>query len=100
MPEISHYLLLAIVLFGIGVTGVLVRRNVLVILMSVELMLNSVNLLLIAFSQHNANLAGQAFAFFSMTVAAAEVAVGLALVVLLYRWRGKTSINDIKLFKN
>ncbi len=96
----NHFLLLALVLFGIGVTGVLVRRNALVILMSVELMLNAVNLLLVAFSHYNGNLAGQAFTFFTMTVAAAEVAVGLAIIVMLYRHRLDTSIEHIRLFRH
>ncbi len=96
----NYYLLLGLVLFGIGVTGVLVRRNALVILMSVELMLNAVNLLLVAFSRYNGNLAGQAFTFFTMTVAAAEVAVGLAIVVMIYRYRHDTSIEQIRLFRH
>lgn len=100
MPDVNHYLLLAILLFGIGVTGVLVRRNALVILMCVELMLNAVNLLLVAFGHANGELAGQAFAFFSMTVAAAEVAVGLAIVALVFRWSGSTDIDGLRLFKH
>jgi NADH-quinone oxidoreductase subunit K len=100
MPEVNHYLLLSILLFGIGATGVLVRRNALVILMCVELMLNAVNLLMVAFSHAHGNLTGQAFAFFSMTVAAAEVAVGLAIVALVFRWRGSTDSDGLKLLKN
>ncbi|MDP2359458.1 MAG: NADH-quinone oxidoreductase subunit NuoK [bacterium] len=97
MPELNHYLLLAVLLFGLGVTGVLVRRNALIILMCVEMMLNAANLVLVAFSAKAGNLDGQAFAFFSMTVAAAEVAVGLAIVVLIYRWLGSTDIEHIRL---
>jgi NADH-quinone oxidoreductase subunit K len=97
---INHYLLLSVVLFCIGAVGVLVRRNVLVVLMCIELMLNAVNLLLISFSHYRGDLAGQAFAFFSMTVAAAEVAVGLAIVVLLYRWRGSTDVDGIQQYKH
>ncbi len=100
MPGVNHYLLLALLLFGIGVAGVLVRRNMLVVLMSIELMLNAVNLLLVSFSHFNGNLAGQAFAFFSMTVAAAEVAVGLSIVVLIYRWLGATDIDGLRLFRH
>ena len=95
MPQLNHYLLLAVLLFGLGVTGVLIRRNALVIFMCVELMLNAANLVLVAFSHEAGNLDGQAFAFFSMTVAAAEVAVGLAIVVLIYRWRGSTDIEGV-----
>jgi len=97
MPELNHYLLLSVLLFGLGLTGVLVRRNVLIVLMCIELMLNSANLLLVAFSRQGGGLDGQAFAFFSMTVAAAEVALGLAIVVLLYRWHGSTSLEHLRL---
>lgn len=99
MPGLNHYLLLSVLLFGLGLTGVLVRRNALIILMCIELMLGAANLLLVAFGQQAGRLDGQAFAFFSMTVAAAEVALGLAIVVLLYRWRGSTDIEGIRLFK-
>jgi NADH-quinone oxidoreductase subunit K len=99
MPGINHYLLLSVLLFGLGLTGVLIRRNALIILMCIELMLNASNLLLVAFAREAGQLEGQAFAFFSMTVAAAEVAIGLAIVVLLYRWRGSTDIDGIRLFK-
>ena len=95
----NHYLLLGLLLFGIGTIGVLVRRNILILLMSVELMINAVNLLLIAFSRYNGNLDGQVFTFFTMTVAAAEVAVGLAIVVMIYRHTGSTDIGRIRLFR-
>ncbi|MCB9474094.1 MAG: NADH-quinone oxidoreductase subunit NuoK [Candidatus Delongbacteria bacterium] len=95
----NHYLLLGLLLFGIGTIGVLVRRNILIILMSVELMINAVNLLLVAFSRYNGNLDGQVFTFFTMTVAAAEVAVGLAIVVMIYRHTGSTDIGRIRLFR-
>jgi NADH-quinone oxidoreductase subunit K len=95
----NHYLLLSLVLFGIGTIGVLVRRNALVILMSVELMFNAVNLLLVAFSRYNGSLNGQVFTFFTMTVAAAEVAVGLAIVVMIYRNTGSTDIGRLRLFR-
>lgn len=97
MPTLNHYLLLAILLFGLGVTGVLIRRNALVVLMCVELMLNAANLALVAFGRAAGGLEGQAFAFFSMTVAAAEVAVGLAIIVLLYRHSGSTDLESIRL---
>lgn len=82
---IEHYILFCAVLFCIGVLGVLTRRNAIIIFMSVELMLNSVNLLLAAFSVYHANSAGQIMVFFIMAVAAAEVAVGLAIIVMIYR---------------
>jgi len=85
---IEHYLFLATIIFTIGAIGFLVRRNILVQLMSIELMLNSVNLLLVAFNrEHTANMSGQMFAFFIIAVAAAEVAVGLAIVLQFYRLR-------------
>jgi NADH-quinone oxidoreductase subunit K len=82
---IHYYLIFCSVLFSIGVLGVLIKRNILIILMSIELMINSINLLLAAFSAYSNDPAGQIFVFFIMVVAAAEVAIGLAIVVLLYR---------------
>jgi NADH-quinone oxidoreductase subunit K len=82
---IHYYLIFCSVLFSIGVLGVLIKRNILIILMSIELMINSINLLLAAFSAYTNDPAGQIFVFFIMVVAAAEVAIGLAIVVLLYR---------------
>ncbi len=82
---VQYYIFLATALFVIGIVGVLTRRNAIVIFMSVELMLNSVNLLLIAFSAYRSDPAGQVFVFFIMAVAAAEVAVGLAIIVMIYR---------------
>src|SRR5215510_9670420 len=87
--ELGQYLSLASVVFGLGAIGFLVRRNVLVQLMCIELMLNSVNLLLVAFNRaYPANMAGQIFAFFIIAVAAAEAAVGLAIVLAFYRLKG------------
>ncbi len=80
-----NYVLLASILFVIGIVGVLIRRNALIIFMSIELMLNAVNLLLVAFSAYNSDPNGQVFVFFIMAVAAAEVAVGLAIIVMIYR---------------
>ena len=82
---ISYFLILSGVLFAIGTVGVLIRRNALLIFMSVELQLNAVNLALVAFSRLHGNLTGQVLAFFSMVVAAAEVVVGLAIIVAVYR---------------
>jgi len=92
---IEHYLLLSTVVFTIGAVGFLIRRNVLVQMMSIELMLNSVNLLLVAFNrQHAGNMNGQMFAFFIIAVAAAEVAVGLAIVLQFYRLRASVNSDE------
>jgi len=96
---ISHYLFLSTALFSIGVMGVLLRRNFIVIFMCIELMLNAVNLLLAAFAAHHGNLSGQVFVFFIMVVAAAEVAVGLAILVMIYRNVRSTDINILKNLK-
>lgn len=82
---LNHYVLLSSALFCIGVLGVLTRRNAIIVFMSIELMLNAVNLLLAAFSSYFSDAAGQIFVFFIMAVAAAEVAVGLAIIVMIYR---------------
>ena len=92
---IEHYLYLSTIIFTIGAVGFLIRRNVLVQLMSIELMLNSVNLLLVAFNrQHTGNMSGQMFAFFVIAVAAAEVAVGLAIVLQFYRLRASVNSDE------
>lgn len=84
--QLGHYLMLSTLIFGVGATGFLIRRNALIQLMSIELMLNSVNLMLVAFNRFNpANHAGQVFAFFVIAVAAAEAAVGLAIIISLFR---------------
>lgn len=98
--HINLYILLSSVLFCIGVLGVLFRRNAIIIFMSVELMLNAVNLLLVAFSSYWNDSAGQVFVFFVMLVAAAEVAVGLAILVMIYRNTGSTDINVLNKLKN
>jgi len=92
-------LLLSFALFSIGVAGVLIRRNALIILMSVELMLNAANLVLIAFARHSGTVAGQAIALLVMGLAAAEVAIGLALVVSLYRKKDTVQVDQIDLLK-
>lgn len=96
---IEHYLFLSAVLFSIGVMGVLYRRNFIVIFMCVELMLNAVNILLAAFSRYNGDQSGQVFVFFIMVVAAAEVAVGLAILVMIYRNIRSTDINALRNLK-
>ncbi|MEX0599226.1 MAG: NADH-quinone oxidoreductase subunit NuoK [Rhodothermales bacterium] len=93
------YLSLSAVLFVIGVLGVLLRRNVIVVLMSVELMLNAVNLTLVAFSQSMGDVSGQILVFFVMSVAAAEAAVGLAIVIALFRKKETVDISEFNLFK-
>jgi NADH-quinone oxidoreductase subunit K len=96
---ISYFLILSAVLFSIGTVGVLVRRNALIIFMSIELMLNAVNLSLVAFSRQLGDLNGQVLAFFSMVVAAAEVVVGLAIIVALFRRRKSANVDDAHLMK-
>lgn len=96
---LQHYLAVSFLLFALGLFGVIIRRNVLVIYMSLELMLNAANLALVAFSRFNNNLDGQVFVFFVITVAAAEVAVGLALIVALYRKRQTAHVEDLTIMK-
>ncbi|MBM3877905.1 MAG: NADH-quinone oxidoreductase subunit NuoK [Verrucomicrobia bacterium] len=96
---LEHYLFVSAALFGLGLLGVIVRRNLLVIYMSLELMLNAANLALVAFSRFNNNLDGQLLVFFVITVAAAEVAVGLALIVALYRKRQSAHVEDLASLK-
>jgi NADH-quinone oxidoreductase subunit K len=96
---ISSFLVVSALLFSIGTIGVLVRKNALVIFMSVELQLNAVNLALVAFSRLHGNLNGQVLAFFSMVVAAAEVVVGLAIIVTVYRRRQSASVDDFTVLR-
>ena len=93
------YLLLSAILFAIGVAGVLIRRNAIVVFMCIELMLNSVNLSFITFAKTNGSLDGQVLAFFVMVVAAAEVVVGLGILVAIFRKRSSTSVDDVNLLK-
>jgi NADH-quinone oxidoreductase subunit K len=95
----AWYLILAAVLFGIGATGLLIRRNVLVMFMCVELMLNAVNLAFIAFARLHGQLNGQVIAFFVMVVAAAEVVVGLAILTAIFRARRSASVDEASLLK-
>lgn len=96
---LEHYLVVSALLFALGLFGVITRRNLLVIYMSLELMLNSANLALVSFSRFNDNLNGQVMVFFIITVAAAEVAVGLALIVALYRKRQSAHVEDLTSMK-
>jgi NADH-quinone oxidoreductase subunit K len=95
----SNYVALAVILFVIGAVGVVVRRNALVIFMCVELMLNAVNLAFVAFARLHGNLDGQVIAFFVMVVAAAEVVVGLAILMAIFRTRRSASVDDANLLK-
>jgi NADH-quinone oxidoreductase subunit K len=99
MVPTDYYLILSAVLFTIGVVGVLIRRNVLIIFMSVEMMLNAVNLSFAALAYHFLDLTGQVFVLMVMVVAAAEVAVGLAIVMTIIRHRDTTNIEDVNLLK-
>ena len=96
---LEHYLVVSMLLFALGLIGVIVRRNLLVIYMGLELMLNAANLALVAFSRFNSTLDGQVFVFFIITVAAAEVSVGLALIVALYRKRQTAHVEDLTMMK-
>jgi NADH-quinone oxidoreductase subunit K len=99
MIPASYYLILSAILFTLGTVGVLVRRNALVMFMSVEMMLNSVNLTLVTYSRFLGNVDGQVFVLLVMAVAAAEVAVGLAIVVALYRHKETTDVDEMNLLK-
>jgi NADH-quinone oxidoreductase subunit K len=99
MVPTSYYIALSAILFTLGVMGVLVRRNAIIIFMSVELMLNAANLAFVAFARQFMLLDGQIFVFFVMTVAAAEVAVGLALIVTIFRTKKSISVDDINSLK-
>jgi NADH-quinone oxidoreductase subunit K len=96
---LEHYLVVSALLFSLGLLGVMTRRNVLIIYLSLELMLNAANLALVAFSRFNNNINGQIIVFFIITVAASEVAVGLALIVALYRRRQTTHVEDLATLK-
>lgn len=96
---LEHYLVVSAVLFALGLLGVIARRNILIIYMSLELMLNAANLALVAFSRFNNHLDGQVMVFFIITVAAAEVAAGLALIVALFRRRQTTHVEDLTTLK-
>jgi NADH-quinone oxidoreductase subunit K len=98
VPE-SYYVALSAVLFSIGVVGVVIRRNPLIIFMSIELMLNAANLALVAFGQRVGNLDGQAIVFFVMAVAAAEVGVGLAIIMTIFRVRRRMSVDDLSIMR-
>ena len=99
MIQPAAYLYLAAVMFAIGLAGVLIRREAIIIFMCIELMLNAVNLSFITFAKTNGSLDGQVLAFFVMVVAAAEVVVGLGILVAIFRKRSSTSVDDVNLLK-
>jgi NADH-quinone oxidoreductase subunit K len=99
MIDINFYLITSAILFCIGVTGVLIRRNAIIIFMCIELMLNAINLTFVAFSSFLGNINGQIFVFIVMTVAAAEAAVGLAIVISLFRNKESVNIDEINILK-
>jgi len=99
MVPLDHYLILSAVIFAIGVVGVLVRRNLIVVLMSVELMLNAVNLTFVAFSRFLGSMQGQVIVFFVMAVAAAEAVIGLAIIISVYRHRQSLDPQEMHLLK-
>lgn len=99
MIGLHHYLTVSALLFSIGLVGILVRRNVLMILLSIELILNAANLSFVAFSSYMGDLSGQVVVFFAMIVAAAEVTVGLSIVILLYRKKNTTSTKELETLK-
>lgn len=97
--HINFFLLLSLILFTTGVIGVLIRRNAIVVFMCIELMLNSVNLIFVSFSSYLGNVNGQAFVFFIMAVAAAEAAIGLAIIIALYRNKPTINLDEINILK-
>ena len=100
MIGLAHYLVVAAMLFTIGMAGIIInRKNIIIILMSVELILLAVNINLVAFSVHSGDLTGQVFAIFILTVAAAEAAIGLAILVTYFRNRGSIAVEDINMMK-
>ena len=96
MPSTAAYLMLSGTLFAVGLVGVVIRRNMITVLMCIELMLNAVNINLVAFSNQLSTLEGQVFAIFVITVAAGEAAVGLAIIIQLYRLRSTVNIDEVK----
>ena len=97
---LEHYLVVSALLFALGLAGVLIRRNLLIIYMSLELMLNAANLAFVAFSRMHGHLDGQVVAFFTMVVAACEVVVGLAIIMTVFRTRRSASVDDVSLLKH
>jgi len=99
MVSINYYLALAVILFTLGALGVLIRRNAIIIFMSIELMLNAANLAFVAYARYWQSMSGQIFVFFIMTVAAAEVAIGLALIVTIFHTKSSIDVDQISTLK-
>lgn len=99
MVTLAHYITLSAILFSIGVIGVVCRRNALVIFMSIELMLNAANLAFIAFARHYGSMGGQAIVFFVIALAAAEVAIGLGIIIAIFRKQGTIDVGEIRFLK-
>ncbi len=99
MIPLTHYLILSAMLFCIGIYGVLTKKNAIYVLMSIELMLNAVNINFVAFSAYSGDVSGQIFALFSIALAAAEVAIGLAIFLLLYKRYGTVELHNIRLLR-
>src|SRR5262245_37731349 len=99
MITLDHYITLSAILFSIGVTGVICRRNALVIFMSIEIMLNAANLAFIAFARHHGGMEGQAIAFFVMAFAAAEVTVGLGIIMAIFKKQGTVDVGEIRFLR-
>ncbi len=99
MVSVEHYLVLSGILFAIGVIGVLIRRNAIIVFMCIELMLNAVNLSFVAFARHFNDMSGHIFVFMIMTVAAAEAAVGLAIILAIFRNRETVDVDEINIMK-
>ena len=99
MVPLSAYIILSAILFTLGIVGVLIRRNLIIILLSIELMFNAANINFVAFSHYFQNIDGQVFVFFVLTIAAAEVAIGLAILIALFRGRATVNVDEINLMK-
>ncbi|HET7752493.1 MAG TPA: NADH-quinone oxidoreductase subunit NuoK [Anaeromyxobacteraceae bacterium] len=100
MAPANMYLVLAAILFSIGLAGVVIKRNVIIVMMCIELMLNAANLTFLAFARQSGNMGGHAVAFFVIAVAAAEAAVGLAIVIAVFRTRGTLNMDEVKLLRS
>jgi NADH-quinone oxidoreductase subunit K len=100
MAPANWYLVLAAALFSIGLAGVVIKRNALIVFMCIELMLNAANLTFLAFARQSGNMSGHAIAFFVIAVAAAEAAVGLAIVIAVFRTRGTLNVDEVKLLRS
>jgi len=100
MVPVTHFLALAAFLFAVGFAGVLVKKNAIIVFMCIELMLNAANLTFLAFARQQGSMSGQAIAFFVIAVAAAEAAVGLAIVIAVYRSRGTVSVDEVEVLRD